>query len=260
MLLRGVAQNAALQERVRRAGELAEELRASRERLTEARDVERRRLISELGNATTERLAALRADLLDAARAIAGPAYGGDGGRRAEPDAEAAQRAVHRARAGLDELLDRFRLIARGVYPSVLRDHGPFDALDELAADLPRPVRLTGRLDYRLPWEIESGIYFVAASAIQLLAARGRQPSVELHLVHSDSRLSARITDPNPEIPLGELRSSLVHDGDRLAALGGDVEVANNEDGAAIVHAWLPDQLAPSVDLVPSVAPRAVSA
>jgi hypothetical protein len=35
--------------------------------------------------------------------------------------AEHAQQAVARARTGLDELLDRFRVIARGVYPTVLR-------------------------------------------------------------------------------------------------------------------------------------------
>ena len=37
----------------------------------------------------------------------------------------------------LDELLDRFRVIARGVYPAVLRDQGPAAALDEVIADLP---------------------------------------------------------------------------------------------------------------------------
>jgi hypothetical protein len=266
MLLRGVAQNATLAERVRRAGELADELGASRRRLTEARDVERRRLITELGNATTDRLATLRTDLADAAGALTdastgadtGAATGADTGAATEagPDAEAAQQAVHRARVRLDELLDRFRLIARGVYPSVLRDHGPFDALDELAADLPRPVRLTGRLDYRLPWEIESGIYFLAASAMQLLAGRTADGPVTLHLQHAEKRLAALITDPTPMITLVELRGSLAHDGDRLAALGGDLEVTEDADGAAIVSAWLPDQLAPAVDLSGSMAIR----
>ncbi|MDT7777246.1 MAG: hypothetical protein QOC67_6170, partial [Pseudonocardiales bacterium] len=66
MLLRGVQLNAELEERVRRADELAAELKASRLRLTQARDVERRRLITELGNVTTDRLATLREDLASA--------------------------------------------------------------------------------------------------------------------------------------------------------------------------------------------------
>ncbi len=74
----------------------------------------------------------------------------------------------------LDELLDRFRVIARGVYPAVLRDQGPAAALDEVAADLPRSVRLTGDLGGRLDWEIESGIYYVVAAAMGVLAGRRR--------------------------------------------------------------------------------------
>ena len=60
LLLRGVALNAELADRVRRADDLATELQASRQRLARAREVERRRLVMELGNATTDRLAGLR--------------------------------------------------------------------------------------------------------------------------------------------------------------------------------------------------------
>ena len=49
LLLRGVALNAELRERVRRADDLAQELQASRQRLARAREVERRRLVMELG-------------------------------------------------------------------------------------------------------------------------------------------------------------------------------------------------------------------
>src|SRR5882757_1663132 len=76
MLLRGVQLNAELEERVRRADELAAELKASRLRLTQARDVERRRLITELGNVTTDRLATLREDLASAGQALAEPEPG----------------------------------------------------------------------------------------------------------------------------------------------------------------------------------------
>ncbi len=68
-------------------------------------------------------------------------------------------------------------MIARGVYPAVLRDQGPAAALDEVAADLPRPVRLTGDLGGRLDWEIESGIYYVVAAAMNALAGRPAEAS-----------------------------------------------------------------------------------
>ena len=183
LLLRGVALNAELADRVRRADDLATELQASRQRLARAREVERRRLVMELGHATTDRLAGLRNAVSTARNELDEP----------EPDPEAAQQALVRARVGLDELLDRFRVIARGVYPAVLRDQGPAAALDEVAADLPRPVRLTGDLGGRLDWEIESGIYYVVAAAMGVLAGRpaddraggalrpGRRPGAGAH-------------------------------------------------------------------------------
>ncbi|HEX4251660.1 MAG TPA: hypothetical protein VH008_27620 [Pseudonocardia sp.] len=296
MLLRGVQLNAELEERVRRADELAAELQASRQRLTQARDVERRRLINELGNATTERLTTLRLDLADAeaaltepeaepssepeaeADAVAGPEQtGGDGGasdrvreedgeedgeedrdedRDGEEDeepaeltgAEAAQRAIARARVRLDELLDRFRVIARGVYPAVLRDQGPYGALDELATDLPREVRLLGTLPDRLAWEVESGIYYLAASAMQQLAGQAADRPLRVQLAHADGRLTVEIEDPTPGTSIGALRDGLAHDAERLAALGGDLEVVSDDAGGARLRAWLPEELEPSVD------------
>ncbi len=143
-----------------------------------------------------------------------------------EPDPDAAQQALTRARIGLDELLDRFRVIARGVYPAVLRDQGPAAALDEVAADLPRPVRLSGDLGGRLDWEIESGIYYVVAAAIGVLAGRAADTELLVHFERADGRVQVRIDDPAPEVPVGQLRTALADEVERLAALGGDLELA----------------------------------
>ncbi|MDT7631875.1 MAG: hypothetical protein QOI50_3805 [Pseudonocardiales bacterium] len=292
MLLRGVQLNAELEERVRRADELAAELKASRLRLTQARDVERRRLITELGNVTTDRLATLREDLASAGQALAEPGNGAAAGPSTgasdkrdgddlgsgsdddsdddrdaddldeddeEPEltgAAAAQQAVVRARVRLDELLDRFRVIARGVYPAVLRDQGPYGALDELATDLPRPVRLTGNLPARLAWEVESGIYYLAASAMQQLAGQAGERALRVHLTHADARLAVEIDDPTPSTSIAELRNGLAHDAERLAALGGDLEVSEDDAGGARLRAWLPEQLEPYVDRFSSVGTR----
>ncbi|HEX4357002.1 MAG TPA: hypothetical protein VH141_05750 [Pseudonocardia sp.] len=303
MLLRGVQLNAELEERVRRADELAAELQASRQRLTQARDVERRRLITELGNATTDRLTTLRADLADAEHALAepepepeqpetetgtetAPAEGAAPDRAEDRDsaddqdsddqdsddeddrdeddeesaeltgAEAAQQAIARARVRLDELLDRFRVIARGVYPAVLRDQGPYGALDELATDLPRVVRLIGTLPDRLAWEVESGIYYLAASAMQQLAGQEADLPLRVQLAHSDGRLSVEIEDPAPGISIGALRDGLAHDAERLAALGGDLEVVSDGAGGARLRGWLPEELEPSVDRFSAVGSR----
>ncbi|MEN3265301.1 hypothetical protein [Pseudonocardia sp.] len=244
LLLRGVALNAELAERVRRADDLATELQASRQRLDGAREVERRRLVMELAHATEDRLAGLRAEV-SAARA----------GLDSWPeDAQQAQEALLRARVGLDELLDRFRVIARGVYPAVLRDQGPAAALDEVAADLPRAVRLTGGLGGRLDWEIESGIYYVVAAAMQELAGRPAERELVVDLERADGRVTVRIDDPVPTVTADHLRAALADDLERLAALGGALDVTGPDGPTDVqerpigMRAWLPDRLEPVVE------------
>ncbi len=236
LLLHSVALNAELAERVRRADHLADELQASRQRLAKAREVERRRLVTELSHATTERLARLRAEV-SAAR----------GHLNAHPEVgRSAKQALYRARVGLDDLLDRFRVIARGVYPAVLRHQGPVAALDEVAADLPRSVRVTGSVGGRLDWEIESGIYYVAAAAMSELAGRPAEDDLVVHLERSDGRVSVRIDDLARAGVAEQLRAGLAEDVERLAALGGDIQLTGS-DGSIGLRAWLPDRLEPVV-------------
>lgn len=227
LLLRTVALNAELADRVRRAGHLARELVASRERLAQAREVERRRLLTELARATSGRLSALREHVTAARDDPRGP-------------------QLARARAEVDELLDRFRVIARGVYPAVLRGQGPDAALDELAADLRRGVHLTSGLSARAGWEIESAIYQIVAAALDVLAA---EPGVTIQvgLATLDTRIRAVIEDPAPPVTADEIRAALAHDAERLAALGGALECGEieDEDGRPGLRllAWLPDRL-----------------
>lgn len=242
LLLRGVAMNTELRDRVRRAAELAAELERSRERLATARDVERRRLVGELSQATTDRLATLRIVLDGARQDLSG----------SKPDPARAGSAIRRAGTQLDELLDRFRLIARGVYPQVLRDQGPVGALEEVAADLDRPVRLAGSPEDRLPWEVESGVYYVAASALQWLAA-SQGPELEVELTHAEGRLAVRVVDPRPGFAPGELRAALAGDLERLAALGGEAGLATDEDGRLVLTASLPERLEPAVEVAREV-------
>ncbi|GAA3108553.1 hypothetical protein GCM10010464_84300 [Pseudonocardia yunnanensis] len=240
LLLRGVAQNAELAERVRRADDLATQLDDSRQRLSQAREVERRRLVMELAHATGDRLAALRAEVDRAHGAL-----------ECRPEvAAAAHEALVRARGGLDELLDRFRVIARGVYPAVLRDQGPAAALDEVATDLPRPVRLTGSLGGRLDWEIESGLYYVTAAALHALAGRPAEGELVVAFGRADGRATVRIDDAAPDVTPDRLRTALADDVERLVALGGDLELIlpDGPERPLGMRAWVPDHLEPVVE------------
>ncbi len=238
LLLRGAQLASELEERVRQADELAAQLQASRKRLTRAREVERQRLVGELTQVTTARLATLRGDVAELQELVS------SGGAAHEHT----QQALMRARTGLDELLDRFRVIARGVYPAVLRGQGPAGALEELATDLARPVRLSGRLSRRLSWEVESGIYWLAASAMQQLAGQPAEQPLRVHLELAEGRLTVRIEDPAAAMAASAVLAALTGDVDRLAALGGDVEITEYGAGGIALRAWLPDQIEPSVE------------
>jgi signal transduction histidine kinase len=247
LLLQGVARGAELAARVRRVDELATETAASRRRLEMARDAERRRLATELRGATTERLAAFRLAVTDAGDALE------DAEDDPEGAADMARHHVEEARDRLTELIDRFRVIARGVHPAVLREQGPRAALEEVVADLPRRVHLSGRLSDRLPREIESGLYYAAASAISLLAAHGGRRPLEAHLDRHGDTVEVRVEDGDPEGDGAWLRAALADDLDRLTALGGGLDVTDR-GGLLELHAWLPDRLRPVV-LDPGGAP-----
>ena len=233
LLLQGVALATELRERVRQAAELGSELQHSRWRLTRARDLERRRLAAELGHVTTGRLAVVRG-LLDGVR-----------GDLLADRTEDAVSEVGMIRARLDELLERFRSIARGVYPSVLRDQGLAAALEELVVDLPREVDLRGAPDRRYPWEVESGIYYFVASAVHWLA-ESPGPPIEVTLREADRRLSVEIVDAHTELAEAELQAALANDLERLAALGGAVDLVRTES-SLVLRAYLPEQLEPIV-------------
>ena len=143
------------------------------------------------------------------------------------------------------------------MYPAVLRDQGPAAALDEVAADLPRPVRLSGGLGGRLDWEIESGLYYVAAAAMNALAGRPGDGELLVHLERADGRVGVRIEDPAPTDTAEQLRSALADDVERLAALGGDLDMAvpGSAPGALALRAWLPDRLDPVVESGPRGTP-----
>ena len=165
-----------------------------------------------------------------------------------------AWRVYFEATQMLEELLERFRSIARGVYPSVLRDQGPAAALEELIADLPRAVRLESAVDRRLAWEVESGVYYLAASAVQHLAARPGDPELRLRLTLGGGRLAVRVEDPAPGADADALAEALAIDAERLDALGGTVELGTDA-GAVVVHGRLPERLEPQAE--PAAAPGA---
>lgn len=211
-----------------RARGLRAELTAARERHAQVRDLERRRLVRAITATTLRDLDQVRRRL----RALAAEG--------AVPDELAA------ARAALDDLIDDFRTVVRGVYPAILPDRGPRVAIEELAATLTRPVRFGGDLGRRVGWQVESGLYHAVAAALNMLSSLESERPIEVSFDREDT-LRVRVTAPAGRTPEHELRTALDHDAERLAVLGGGMECAV-VDGLAVVTVRLAERIEPVGD------------
>jgi integral membrane sensor domain MASE1 len=130
-----------------------EQLAASRARIVEAGDAERRRLERNLHDGAQQRLVSLALDLrmIDATL---------------EKDPAKARGILEGAQSQLSQGLDELRELARGIHPAVLTDRGLGPALEALVNRAPVPVELTELPDERLSGPVEAAAYYVVAEAV----------------------------------------------------------------------------------------------
>ena len=130
-----------------------DELAASRLRIIEASDAERRRLERNLHDGAQQRLVALSVDLRLAQDKI----------RRAPDEAE---ELLAVASEELSAALVELRELAQGLHPAVLTERGLEEALEVLAARAPLAVDLDVQLPDRLPEPVEAAAYYVVSEAL----------------------------------------------------------------------------------------------
>jgi signal transduction histidine kinase len=184
------------------------DLDASRRRIIEATDGQRRRLQADLRLGVGQRLVDVEG-LLDLAVRKAGSPLN----RAASATLKDAERELHEAQAELQEL-------AAGIHPALLTEHGLGPALASLAARAPVPVRLVVLPD-RLPAAIETEVYFVCAEALTNVGKYARASRVDLEVRAEGDLVTVLIADDgiggaNPLAGSG-LRGMT----DRIEALGG---------------------------------------
>jgi hypothetical protein len=201
-----------------RARRLRGELTTARARLDRVRDLERHRLVRAITATTLRDLDEVRTRLR---------AAGADLGD---------------VRDALDELIDDFRVVVRGVFPAMLPDRGPRAALEELAATLPRPVSFAGDLGRRTGWQLESGFYHAVAAALNLLAGK-ESPHPMTVVFGCDDALRARISAVGA-LTAAQLHTALGQDMERVAVLGGDM-VCTVVDRTAVITVRLAERIEP---------------
>jgi PAS domain S-box-containing protein len=186
-----------------------EELAASRARIVEAGDAERRRLERNLHDGAQQRLVALSLNLRLAARSC------GDDGRE----------ALERAGEELAQALEELRELARGIHPAVLSDRGLEPALEALAARTPMPVQIAVALDERLPEPVEAAAYYVVAESLTNTSKYAHATDVQVRIECANGTARIEVTDDGVGGADTSAGSGLRGLCDRVEALGGRLEL-----------------------------------
>ena len=206
------------------ARDRAAQLEASRRRIVEAADAQRRGLRRDLADGAERRLEALSADLRELEPRIAGtPA--------AETLAEVSTHLAA-ARHELDEL-------ARGIHPAALAAGGLAAALPELARRAPVPVELRVR-GARPAAVVEAAVYFLCAEALTNIAKHANASAASIDVACADGSVAVTIADDGRGGATVGAGSGLRGLADRVDAVGGSLRVESPAGGGTRLVAEIP--------------------
>jgi signal transduction histidine kinase len=204
--------NARLQAEVRAR---VSKVEASRRRIVEAGDAERRRLEGELREGAERRLAHVTELLADRGPPVAG-----------------LQRELQAARAALTEF-------ARGVHPRTLTEAGLAAALAELCARCPVPVQVSA-LEERLEAAVEAAIYYVCAEALTNVAKYAHASQAGVRVQRRAGLVVVDIWDDGVGRADPARGSGLRGLADRVEALQGRLRVESPPGGGTRLLAEIP--------------------
>jgi signal transduction histidine kinase len=217
-------ENARLQAELR--ARLAE-LQASRARLVEATDSERRRIERDLHDGTQQRLVSIAMTLGLAESKLA-------------TDRPAVEPVLREAREALAVALDELRELTQGIRPAILVERGLAAALDDLSRRAALPVRVDVAIRGRLPEQVESAAYFVASEALANAAKHAHANEVRLAASMHGDALVLEVADDGIGGAGAGGGSGLRGLADRVEALGGRLTVSSPPGRGTTLRAELP--------------------
>jgi signal transduction histidine kinase len=158
------------------------ELNASRGRLVEATDAERRRIERNLHDGTQQRLVsiAMSLGLLES---------------RLAPGQSDAAPIVREARTALTLALEELRELTQGIHPTLLVERGLPVALEELCRRAGLPAHLKVDLDVRLPDQVETAAYYFVSEALSNAVKHSHGNEVRVNVGYEGATLTVEIAD-----------------------------------------------------------------
>jgi signal transduction histidine kinase len=207
---------------------LIEDLRASRQRLVTAQDEARRRLERNLHDGAQQELVALTIKSRLAGATV--------------EDLDQARQAFDELQADASAALANLRDLAHGIYPPMLADLGLAAALNAQAAKSVVPVTVEADGIGRYGQDTEAAVYFCCLEALQNIAKYAHAAQARICLRARNGTLSAVVSDDGTgydadRTPMGAGQRNMA---DRLAALGGRLEVRSAPGQGTTITASLP--------------------
>ena len=206
--------------------EAREQLTASRARIVQAGDAERRRLERNLHDGAQQRLVSLSLRLRIAESQVS--------------DDPAAAELIAEARDELALGLEELRELARGIHPAVLTDHGLTPAVEALATRATLPVEVKGLPPERLSEPIEAAAFYVVSEALANIAKYASASRARVDLDRDDGLLVVEVSDDGVGGANAAGGTGLRGLSDRVEALGGRLRVSSERGRGTTVRAELP--------------------
>ena len=206
--------------------EAGEQLAASRARIVQASDAERRRIERNLHDGAQQRLVSLSLALRLAEAKL-----------RDDPQVGP---IVAQASAELALALQELRELARGIHPAVLSDHGLDAALGALAARAPLPVELVATPGERLPEPIEATAYYLVAESLTNVAKYARATAATVSVTRVNGELRVAVSDDGVGGADIERGSGLRGLADRVEAMDGTLRIESAAGSGTVVAATIP--------------------
>jgi signal transduction histidine kinase len=227
LMLRHLGVRADLEARRGELVERADELKASRRRLIETQDGERRRLERDLHDGAQQHLVALAVNLR-LAQTLS----------RSSPLRAAALLGLQADAA--EVAIETLSSLSRGIYPSMLSEHGLVAALRTAVATSAIPVTITAHAMVRLPSTVEAALYFCCMEALQNAAKHSGASALVVHLSDEAGTSRLLVTDDGDGFshPSGQSTGAgLDNMRDRMDAVGGVLTVTSQPGTGTTVTA-----------------------
>jgi PAS domain S-box-containing protein len=198
------------------------ELRASRARLVEVADAERKRIQRNLHDGAQQRITSV---LLTLGRLRA----------QSSDPVELLDFAIDELAAGLEDI----RTLAGGLHPALLSERGLAAALEALALAVPMPIELEALPDQRLPEPVEAAAYYVVAEALANVQKHAAARRVVVAVTADENGLDVRVADDGVggADAAGHGLRGLA---DRVEALGGRLTVESPRRSGTVLRAAIP--------------------